>query len=111
MDIPKILKFLYPNAIWSIGEDYESLKWPEQSDPKPSWQQLIDAEPAYLIQATIKEFGLNIQALIDSVAMQKQYETALHCASYAASTVDAWNIEAKHFIAWRDSVGHTAIQS
>lgn len=104
MDIPNILRFMLPNAIWSVGEDYDSLNWPEQADPKPSLEDIQNAEPGYFKQLTITEYGIAIQSFIDATAKQKNYDSALNCVSYLSCTVDSWKAEAASFSAWRDSV-------
>jgi len=104
MDIPNILKFMHPNAVWSVGEDYESLNWPEQGIEKPTLQQIIDAEPLYLNSQMIANFSIGIQKHIDAIAREKQYESSVYCATYATSTIQPWQQEALAFIEWRDSV-------
>jgi len=102
MDIPNILKFMHPDAVWSVGEDYDSLVWPEQEFEKPTLQQIKDAELLYQIKQLITDFGLAIQKHIESTAHAKQYESSLHCASYVASANEAWKLESQTFIDWRD---------
>jgi hypothetical protein len=45
-----------------------------------------------------------VDALVESVAQAMQYRSAVHCASYANSTVAQWAAEAAAFMAWRDAV-------
>ncbi|WP_431854726.1 hypothetical protein [Azospirillum sp.] len=40
----------------------------------------------------------------DRVARARDYNDGNSCASYAASTVEAWRDEAQAFVAWRDAV-------
>jgi len=60
--------------------------------------------PEKTLPEILHEFNQGLQNFINSVSMQKQYESALHCATYATSTVAEWAAEAQAFIAWRDSV-------
>lgn len=60
--------------------------------------------PEKTLPEILHEFNQGLQNFINSVSMQKQYESALHCATYATSTVAEWASEAQAFIAWRDSV-------
>lgn len=52
----------------------------------------------------IEVYRLEIQALIDSKAQEKQYDSGATLASYVNSTIPKWASEAELFIAWRDSV-------
>jgi hypothetical protein len=45
-----------------------------------------------------------VDAYVEATAKGKGYNSAAHCASYAASTVEAWAAEATAFIVWRDAV-------
>jgi len=40
MDYSKVLLRLYPEFSWSCGEVYESLKWNEKTEPKPTQEHL-----------------------------------------------------------------------
>ena len=87
-----------------------ALKWVDcPDDCVPGWAFENGAVvrpviPEKTLPEVLHEFNQGLQEFIDSVAMQKQYETALHCATYATSTIAAWKLEAEQFIAWRDSV-------
>ncbi len=41
---------------------------------------------------------------LDTVAKQRQYDSAISCASYSTSSVAQWKSEAEAFISWRDAV-------
>lgn len=45
-----------------------------------------------------------ISAHLDSVARERQYDSALTIVTYVASTNPLWAAEASAFIAWRDAV-------
>ena len=104
MDIPNILRFMHPDAIWSVGEDYDSLRWPEQVVNKPTLEEITEAETGYNEKIIFNSFKISVQSLIEKVAEYKQYQSALHCTSYATSTNIQWKAEAQVFIAWRDAV-------
>ena len=60
--------------------------------------------PVKTLPEIVAEFSAGLQEFIDSVAAQKQYGSALYCASYGNSTNQQWKAEAEAFIAWRDGV-------
>ena len=60
--------------------------------------------PPKTLPEIVAEFSSGLQEFIDSVAAQKQYGSALFCASYATSTNEVWKAEAETLIAWRDQV-------
>lgn len=49
-------------------------------------------------------YRLEIQAMIDAKAQEKQYDGGNSLASYVNSTVPEWATEAQTFVAWRDQV-------
>lgn len=55
-----------------------------------------------LLTIQINQFNTELTFYLDAIAAQKQYDSALSCASYNASTNIQWKNEANAFIAWRD---------
>ena len=49
-------------------------------------------------------YRLEIQAMIDKKAQERQYENGATLASYVNSTIEQWAAEAQAFVAWRDAV-------
>lgn len=49
-------------------------------------------------------YRLEIQAMIDAKASERQYDSGATLASYVNSTIEQWATEAKAFVAWRDAV-------
>lgn len=49
-------------------------------------------------------YRLEIQAMIDAKASERQYDSGATLASYVNSTIEQWSIEAQAFVAWRDAV-------
>jgi len=49
-------------------------------------------------------YRLEIQAMIDAKAGERQYDSGATLASYVNSTIEQWAIEARAFVAWRDAV-------
>ncbi|MGH6774797.1 hypothetical protein [Brucella tritici] len=49
-------------------------------------------------------YRLEIQAMIDRKAQEKQYDSGATIASYVSSTVPEWAADALAFVAWRDGV-------
>jgi uncharacterized membrane protein YgcG len=63
-----------------------------------------EAKAAAAQAALLEAIRQAVDALVEATAKGKGYNSAAHCASYVASTVDAWAAEAAAFIAWRDAV-------
>lgn len=49
-------------------------------------------------------YRLEIQAMIDAKANERQYDSGATLASYVNSTIEQWASEAQAFVAWRDAV-------
>ena len=49
-------------------------------------------------------YRLEIQAMIDAKASERQYDSGATLASYVNSTIEQWASEAQAFVAWRDAV-------
>ena len=49
-------------------------------------------------------YRLEIQAMIDAKASERQYDSGATLASYVNSTIEQWAIEARAFVGWRDVV-------
>jgi hypothetical protein len=87
--------------------------WNVNGIPEPSIQSLVDLFPSYQQQYDNTQIFNACTKLVadklDSVAQEKQYSTAVACASYATSSNAQWASEAQVFIHWRDSVFEYAI--
>lgn len=53
---------------------------------------------------TEADYGRAIQAHVDSTARARGYLDGTTCASYAGSSITAWDADATAFKAWRDAV-------
>lgn len=76
---------------------------------EPGWGYGVDGvEPPYVPPKTIEEIMVEyndyMQEFIDGVAMERSYNSSLHCASYIDSSVTTWKSEAQVFVTWRDNV-------
>ncbi|MBK0020957.1 hypothetical protein IAE29_03095 [Ochrobactrum sp. S46] len=49
-------------------------------------------------------YRLEIQAMIDAKAGERQYDSGSTLASYVNSTIEHWATEAQAFVAWRDAL-------
>lgn len=52
----------------------------------------------------IDVYRLEIQAMIDGKAQERDYDSGATLASYVNSTIAQWAVEATTFVAWRDDV-------
>jgi len=59
---------------------------------------------AEAVAALTAQITAAIDAHVEDRAKALGYNSAAHCASYVASTVQAWADEAAAFVAWRDAV-------
>ena len=50
-----------------------------------------------------------IEAHVEATARARGYTSAVSCATYAASTIPAWQAEGAAFVAWRDDVWSAAL--
>jgi len=50
-----------------------------------------------------------IEAHVEATARARGYTSAGSCATYAASTIPAWQAEGAAFVAWRDAVWTAAL--
>jgi len=50
-----------------------------------------------------------IEAHVEATARARGYSSAVSCATYAASTIAAWQAEGAAFVAWRDDVWTAAL--
>ena len=50
-----------------------------------------------------------IEAHVEATARSRGYTSAVSCATYAASTIPAWQAEGAAFVAWRDDVWTAAL--
>jgi hypothetical protein len=50
-----------------------------------------------------------IEAHVEATARARGYTSAVSCATYAASTIPAWQAEGAAFVAWRDDVWTAAL--
>lgn len=50
-----------------------------------------------------------IEAHVEATARARGYTSAVSCATYAASTIPAWQAEGAAFVAWRDAVWSAAL--
>lgn len=75
-----------------------------RTEPDP----LPDTHPAIIAflspPPTLEDYRAAIRAHVDAVAQIRQYDNAVSCASYVASTNPVWAAEAQAFVAWRDAV-------
>ena len=74
--------------IGNIGDLYDGANFIKPPPPTPTQAQLVDA----------------VQGRLDKAAKTRHYDSALSCASYAASANATFAAEAAAMIAWRDSV-------
>jgi hypothetical protein len=50
-----------------------------------------------------------IEAHVEATARARGYTSAVSCATYATSTIRAWQAEGAAFVAWRDAVWTAAL--
>lgn len=83
--------------------------WNVPNIPQPTYDEIMAFyTPQLEIDYNTNQFvnlGTPLIAnYIDSIAQERQYDSAVSCVSYFMSTNVQWKNEAIAFIAWRDSV-------
>jgi hypothetical protein len=84
---------------WAVGEAArlgDDLQF-EPGPPPPTPEQMQAAYTAA------------IEAHVEATARARGYTSAVSCATYAASTIPAWQAEGAAFVAWRDDVWTAAL--
>lgn len=77
--------------------------------PLPNgWQQPADLPPPTPEQLQAA-YTAAIGAHVEATARARGYTSAVSCATYAASTIPAWQAEGAAFVAWRDAVWTAAL--
>lgn len=99
IDVKEVPFDVHPNFKWIDCPEDCKWGWIYQDGQliPPAQNQLSEQE-------ILNEFNQAIQDYLNYKAKEKQYESALHCASYASSTNQQWQQEAQTFVAWRDDV-------
>lgn len=82
--------------------------WNVPNIPQPTVEELEAMIPDLQNQFDLWYF-VNIgqpqlMPYLDTVAQERQYDSAVSCASYISSTVVQWKAQAEAFVSWRDSV-------
>lgn len=116
MSLAHVCHYLYPGQLDAdnirFGRDGESIpfitKWTVPDVEQPTIQYLYDQIPSLQNQFDLDYFqsvgNPKLMNYLDQVAQQRQYASAVGCASYSSSTVVQWRTEAETYIAWRDAV-------
>jgi hypothetical protein len=116
MSVVDLVKLAYPGQIElnnigfviNMGKDISISHWSVPGVTEPTITDLEAMMPEFQKQFDLLYFvntgPQQLLLYLDSIAQQRQYDSAISCASYVSSTVPAWKEEADTFIAWRDSV-------
>jgi hypothetical protein len=96
-------------ANYNDGNGVVISSWNVPGVTQPTVQEVMaldtpTMESLYNFYAFIDAGTPLLEAYIDNVATQEQYNDAVSCASYVNSTNATWKAQATAFIAWRDSV-------
>lgn len=100
---PEKREGFFVNAVWEEAEApaWASARIPIGQAPR-WWAGLPVAIPAPVL--TIESYVYAIKALLDRVAAERDYDSAVSIATYVASGVPKFRGEALAFVAWRDAV-------
>jgi hypothetical protein len=109
IDYAQCILKIQPDAQFSIGESWESLVWHNQSIPQPTYENITAIWPLLQKETAIKQANDALKTHIDHIARERDYDSAVSCASYATSTNLQWQAEAQAFITWRDLVYEYAL--
>ncbi len=95
IDSTRIGKKGYPMHYSAFGIDAPTKVVPVEDD------QPVTNHPGL---SPVDVYRLEIQAMIDAKANERQYDSGATLASYVNSTIEQWSSEAQAFVAWRDAV-------
>ncbi len=77
--------------------------------PGPDGYPILGAPPPPTPEQMQAGYTAAIKAHVEATAQARGYSSALSCASYAGSTVPAWQAEGAAFMIWRDDVWEAAL--
>lgn len=115
MTIVDVVNIIYPgqlelgNVTFGQGDNGIVINsWAVPNQPEPTVESLESQIPSLQAQFDLWYF-VNIgqpqlMPFLDSVAQERQYDSAISCASYVSSSIPAWKAQADAFVNWRDSV-------
>lgn len=93
---------------WSSSKGAYVTEYPKDAvtriDSEQSLSDVLRPHGLAMPAPTQDDYASAIQALIDATAKAKGYADGAALAGYSESTIPAWALEAKAFIAWRDQV-------
>lgn len=93
---------------WSSAKGAYVTEYPKDAvtriDSEQSLSDVLRPHGLTLPAPTQDDYASAIQSLIDAKAKAKGYADGAALAGYSESTIPAWALEAKAFIAWRDQV-------
>ncbi len=116
MTILDVVNIIYPGQFDAgnirLGQDGNGpifiTKWAVPNENEPSIESLEAQIPLLQAQFDLSYFLTNgqraLMSYIDGVAQERQYDSALSCASYLNSSIPKWSAESNAFIGWRDAV-------
>lgn len=77
--------------------------------PDPDGYPILAAPPPPTPEQVQAGYTAAIEAHVEATARARGYTSAVSCATYAASTIPAWQAEGAAFVAWRDAVWTAAL--
>lgn len=89
---------------------FDNMEWVDcPDDCQPAWkyidgQFIAPEQPKPSKEEELKYFNSAMQIYIDSVAIQRGYQSGAVCVSYWISSNQSWADDAKAFAPWRDRV-------
>lgn len=92
----------------NVAGELSISRWNVPNVEEPTIQAILDMIPSLQSQFDLWYFNQigtpQLMQYLDEVAAQRQYNSAISCASYVSSTVPSWKAQADAFVSWRDSV-------
>lgn len=91
------------------GQGIIIVSWSVPNVTQPTHAEVMAMETPemafqYAYNAFLTAYLAQLATLIDSVAQQKDFDSAISCLSYLSSTNGVWKLESETFNAWRDAV-------
>ena len=91
--------------LWLLDQQSTGRQIVADADGNPISAPLPPATPEQM-QAG---YTAAIEAHVEATARARGYSSAVSCATYATSTIPAWQAEGAAFVAWRDDVWTAAL--
>lgn len=97
---------VHPSYVWHDCPDECTTEWSFNNGEFSAPEPVVPTQ-----EELLKEYREAVRLFLDQKAQEKDYDSALSIASYSVSTNVQWKAESEAFVAWRDSVFESLLQT